>query len=193
MPGNFYTANLNWEQRTDSVVRLAIRPAVSAGRPWPFPEGTSIAAVGTWRVNEPSPILLIREFFEVADAPARPYEQPVSVLVYRANPQESLVRTRNVLTSQLAAELPAIGVKTAENLRDWSDFLAWKRKLLAEQTMGLRYVQVEWKDDNLVFTVLAETEESLRESYAAIQRDDATAFAPAVSSDPWTFRIGRWD
>ena len=55
--------------------------------------------------------------------------------------------------------------------------------------MGLRYVQVEWKDDNLVFTVLAETEESLRESYAAIQRDDATAFAPAVSSDPWTFRI----
>jgi hypothetical protein len=192
MPADFHVANLSWDSRPD-YPRLAVRPVITPGRPWPFSKGVSIAAIGTWRISNQNPIFLVENFLEVADTSARPYEQLLSVYVYKEKPSESSVQTRNVLTEALARELPAIAVKTAANLQDWSDFLAWKRRLVSEQTKGLRYVRVEWQDDNLVFRVLAETEESLREGYGAIQREDATAFVPDVSSDLWTFRIDEHD
>lgn len=190
---DIHASNLSWQENTGDLLRLAVRPGITPGRSWPFPKGSSIAAVGMWRVAEPSPIFRVQNFFEVADAPARPYEQSVSVFVYQANPRESHVRIRNMLTPELARELPAVAVRTAKQLQNWSDFLTWKRNLILERTRGLRYFRVEWNEDRLVFRVLAENEDSLRESYSAVRQDDATAFSPQVSADPWTFRLSDQD
>ena len=190
---DYHVANLTWEEHEAELLRLAVRPVITPGRPWPFTKGCSIAAVGMWRVAEPNPIFQVQNFYEVADAPARPYEQSLPVFLYKENPQESHLRTRNLLTPGLARELPAIAVRTAKQLRNWSDFLTWKRKLILERTRGLRYTRIDWNEDRLVFRVLAENEDSLRESYGAVRQDDATAFAPQVSADPWTFRLGDQD
>jgi len=195
MPISYHAANLSLEDRPDDNLILALRPEISPGQFWPFPAGCSLAVKGYWPRRVASPIFMIQEMFEVADAPTHSYERDISVIVYHANPQLLVAsqRINNVLTADLAHELPPISIKTREKLVDWSDFLKWKRKLVSEKTRGLRFIDRGWQDDKLVFTVIAESGESAKETYRTISRQDVMAFEVGVSTDHWVFRIDDRD
>lgn len=195
MPLNFHAANLSLEDRPDDNINLALRPQLIPNQPWPFPNGCSLAVRGFWPRRVASPIFMIQEFIEVADAPGHSYERDLSVIVYHANPQVMAAsqRINNALTGDLAHQLPPISIKTREKLVDWSDFLKWKRKLVSEKTRGLRYIDRGWQDEKLIFTVIAENDESAKEIYRTISRQDVMAFDVGVSTDHWAFRIDDKD
>ena len=127
----------------------------------------------------------------MADAPIHTYERSLSVVVYQDDPQQRprIQRTNNALTRELAHELPPISITTREKLTDWSDFLKWKRKLVSEKTRGLRFIQRQWQEERIVFKVIGESEQYLREVHRALSKQDVMAFDLNVSVDPWTFRI----
>ena len=195
MPLNFHAANLSLEDRPDDNINLALRPQLNPNQPWPFPTGCSLAVRGYWSRRGVNPIFWVQEFIEVADTPRHSYERDLSVIVYQSNPQimEASKRINNVLTGDLAHQLPPISIKTREKLVDWSDFLKWKRKLVSEKTRGLRYIDLGWQDEKLIFTVIAPNGESAKEIYRTISRQDVMAFDVGVSTDHWAFRIDDKD
>lgn len=195
MPLNFHAANLSIVDRPDDNLNLALRPQLNPVQPWPFPKGCSLAVRGYWPRRVASPIFMIQEFIEVADAPVHSYERDLSVIVYHANPQllPASQRINNVLTAELAHDLPPISVKTREKLVDWSDFLKWKRKLVSEKTRGLRYIHRGWQEEKLVFTVVGDDDTTVKEIFRTISRLDVVAFEVGVSTDHWTFRIDDRD
>ncbi len=195
MPLSFHAANLSLEDRPDDNINLALRPQLNPNQPWPFPKGCSLAVRGFWPRRVASPIFMIQEFIEVADAPSHDYEHDLAVIVYHANPQVMAAsqRINNALTSDLAHQLPPISIRTREKLVDWSDFLKWKRKLVSEKTRGLRFIDRGWQDDKFIFTVIAENGESANEIYRAISRQDVMAFDVGVSTNHWVFRIDDRD
>lgn len=194
MPMEYHAANLSIENRPDENLNLALRPVISPEQPWPFPRGCSLAARGFWPTRVASPVFMIQDLYEVADAPGHTYERSLPVVVYQDNPQPPRIqRINNALTRELAHELPPISITTREKLTDWSDFLKWKRKLVSEKTRGLRFIQREWQDDRVVFKVIGESEEYLRDVHRSLSRQDVMAFDLNVSVDAWTFRIDDRD
>lgn len=194
MPMEYHAANLSIENRPDDNLNLALRPVINSEQPWPFPRGCSLAVRGFWPTRAPSPVFMVQDLFEVADAPGHSYERSLSVVVYQDNPQlPRIQRNNNALTRELAFELPAISITTREKLVDWSEFLKWKRKLVSEKTRGLRFIQREWQEDRIVFRVIGESEQYLREVHRSLSRQDVMAFDLNVSVDPWTFRISDRD
>ncbi|MCY4746833.1 AAA domain-containing protein [Pelomonas sp. UHG3] len=190
LPMEYYAANLSIENRPDDNLSLALRPVINPEQPWPFPRGCSLAVRGFWPTRVPSPVFMVQDLFEVADAPGHSYERSLSVVVYQDNPQlPRIQRNNNALTRELAFELPPISITTREKLVDWTEFLKWKRKLVSEKTRGLRFIQREWQEDRIVFRVIGESEQSLREVHRSLSRQDVMAFDLNVSVDPWTFRI----
>lgn len=190
MPMEYHAANLSIENRPDDNLNLALRPVISSEQPWPFPRGCSLAVRGFWPTRVPSPVFMVQDLFEVADAPGHTYERSLSVVVYQDNPQlPRIQRNNNALTRELAFELPPISITTREKLVDWSEFLKWKRKLVSEKTRGLRFIQREWQEDRIVFRVIGENEQYLREVHRSLSRQDVMAFDLNVSVDSWTFRI----
>lgn len=191
MPMDYHAANLSLENRPEDNINLALRPVINPEQPWPFPEGCSLAVRGFWPTRVASPVFMVQDLFEVADAPGHTYERSLSVMVYQDNPQPPRIqRNNNALTLELALDLPPISITTREKLVDWTEFLKWKRKLVQEKTRGLRFIQREWRDDRIAFRVIGESEKSLHEVYRSLSRQDVIAFDLTVSSDTWTFRIG---
>ena len=169
MPMEYYAANLSIENRPDDNLSLALRPVINPEQPWPFPRGCSLAVRGFWPTRVPSPVFMVQDLFEVADAPGHSYERSLSVVVYQDNPQlPRIQRNNNALTRELAFELPPISITTREKLVDWTEFLKWKRKLVSEKTRGLRFIQREWQEDRIVFRVIGESEQSLREVHRSL-------------------------
>ena len=193
MPMEYLISNLSIDERPEENLDLAFRPVLGPGQPWPFPPGCSLVAKGFWKTG--APFFKIQDIFEVADAPAQVYEKSLPVVVYQDNPalQPRIKRTDNALSRELAQELPPISANTRSKLVDWREFLEWKRKLVSEKTRGLHFTKRGWQEDKLVFQVVGESEQYIRDVLRALSRQDVVAFDPAVSEDEWLFRISDKD
>ncbi len=190
MPARFYAANITWSQASEGSVTLLLRPELQLGRHWPFPPGRSICLRGSWPLHLPNPVFMVRGIMEVSDSPAREFERALDVITYQHDPTARGVRRcDNVLSRELVESLVPISVRTEERLADWSDFLTWKRKLVAEKYRGLRYLDRTVREEEIVFHVVAESEAALREGYRALRRADVTAFDLDVSADAWDFQL----
>ena len=191
MPLQLLAANTSLVPNQDARIMLALRPVLGVGRNWPFPTGRSLGLRGYWPRATPSPVFLLEEVFEISDSPPKEFESLLDVIVYQVDPRDNRqARTDNVLNNSLAEALPPISLITQRRLTEWSDFLAWKRKLVQANSLGLRYTGRKWKgDDSLAFDVVAENLEVLSACQKGIARDDLYAFPLEASEDPWTYRI----
>ena len=191
MPLQLLAANTSLIPNQDARIMLALRPVLGVGRDWPFPPGRSLGLRGYWPRVTPSPVFMLQEVFEISDSPPKDYESLLDVIVYQVDPYDHRqARTDNVLNNSLAGALPPISLITQGRLTEWSDFLAWKRKLVQANSLGLRYTGRKWKDDDsLAFDVVAENLEVLSACQKGIARDNLCTFPLEASEDPWTYRI----
>ncbi|WP_454456630.1 AAA domain-containing protein [Thauera phenylacetica] len=193
MPIAGYVSNRQRDRQNPRYAQMAIR-VNAAGREWPFREGCSFIATGSWPTESPSPLFLINGFIETADLPARSFEREFTAFAVHdslqsAPGQQRIQRVNNLLTPQLLADLPPITQQTEKQLTEWTEFLRWKESLIRHKARGLRYVSREWRDEQLVFSLVSQSAQSLQKDRKALGRDDLVAFLVGQSKDPWVFGL----
>jgi hypothetical protein len=192
MPITGYVSNRQRDKQNPRYAQMAIR--VSAGRDWPFREGCAFIATGSWPTESSSPLFLINGFVETADLPARSFEREFTAFsvhdsLQSAPGQQRIQRVNNLLTPQLLADLPPITQQTEKQLTEWTEFLRWKESLIRHKARGLRYISREWRDEQLVFSLVAQSAQALQKDRKALGRDDLVAFQVGQSKEPWVFGL----
>ena len=193
MPITGYVSNRQRDKQNPRYAQMAFR-ANAAGRDWPFREGCAFIATGSWPTESSSPLFLINGFIETADLPARSFEREVTAFAVHdslqyAPGQQRIQRVNNLLTPQLLADLPPITQQTEKQLTEWSAFLRWKESLIRHKARGLRYISRGWRDEQLVFSLIAQSAQALQKDRKALGRDDLVAFQVGQSKDPWVFGL----
>lgn len=192
MPFNGFISNREREKQNPRYAQMAIRVRVEGRENWPFPPHCSFMAIGSWNAEHPSPIFIISKFMEVADLSARSFEQEITAFaVHDSLSSEQgaprVERTNNLLTPGLLEGLPPISLETGRQLGEWSEFLAWKRKLIQKKMRGVRYIEREWRNNHLVFTLVGESAESIQKDLKALGRNTLIAVESGYSGNPWVF------
>lgn len=193
MPIAGYVSNRQRDRSNPKYAQMAIR-VNAAGREWPFREGCSFIATGSWPTESPSPLFQINGFIETADLPARSFEREFTAFAVHdslqsAPGQQRIQRVNNLLTPQLLADLPPITQQTEKRLTEWTEFLRWKESLIRHKARGLRYISREWRDEQLVFSLISQSTQAMQKDRKALGRDDLVAFQTGQSKDPWVFGL----
>ncbi|RAR48811.1 UNVERIFIED_CONTAM: AAA domain-containing protein [Acidovorax defluvii] len=193
MPITGYVSNRQRDKQNPRYAQMAIR-VNAAGRDWPFPEGCAFIATGSWPTESSSPLFLINSFIETADLPARSFEREVTAFAVHDSlqftpGQQRIQRVNNLLTPQLLADLPPITQQTEKQLTEWTEFLRWKENLIRHKARGLRYISREWRDEQLVFSLVAQSAQALQKDRKALGRDDLVVFQVGQSKEPWVFGL----
>lgn len=193
MPITGYVSNRQRDKQNPRYAQMAVRVS-AGGRDWPFREGCAFIATGSWPAESSSPLFLINGFIETADLPARSFEREVTAFAVHdslqcAPGQQRIQRVNNLLTPQLLADLPPITQQTEKQLTEWTEFLRWKESLIRSKARGLRYVSREWRDEQLVFSLIAQNAQALQKDRKALGRDDLVAFQVGQSKEPWVFGL----
>lgn len=193
MPIAGYVSNRQRDKQNPRYAQMAIR-INATGREWPFREGCSFIATGSWPIDSPSPLFLINGFIETADLPARTFEREFTAFAVhdslQSTPgQQRIQRVNNLLTPQLLADLPPITQQTEKQLTEWTEFLRWKESLIRHKARGLRYIGREWRDGQLVFSLVGQSAQALQEDRKALGQDKLAAFHIGQSKDPWVFGL----
>ena len=193
MPITGYVSNRQRDKPNPKYAQMAIR-VNAAGRDWPFREGCAFIATGSWPTEHPSPLFLISGFIETADLPARSFEREVAAFAVHdtlQNPpgQQRIQRVNNLLTPQLLADLPPITQQTEKQLTEWTEFLRWKESLIRHKARGLRYISREWRNEQLVFSLVAQSAQALQKDRKALGRGDLVVFQVGQSKEPWVFGL----
>ncbi|TYC51396.1 DNA helicase [Zoogloea oleivorans] len=193
MPITGYVSNRQRDKQNPRYAQMAIR-VNAAGRDWPFPEGCAFIALGRWPTESSSPIFLISNFIETADLPARSFEREVTAFAVHDSlqftpGQQRIQRVNNLLTPQLLADLPLITQQTEKQLAEWTEFLRWKESLIRHKARGLRYISREWRDEQLVFSLVSQSAQALQKDRKALGRDDLVAFQVGQSKEAWMFGL----
>lgn len=193
MPITGYVSNRQRDKQNPRYTQMAIRIS-AAGREWPFREGCAFIAMGSWPTESSSPLFLINGFIETADLPARSFEREFTAFAVHdslqsAPGQQRIQRVNNLLTPQLLADLPPITQQTEKQLSEWTEFLRWKESLVRHKARGLRYISREWRDEQLVFSLISHSTQAMQIDRKALGRDDLVAFQTGQSKDPWIFGL----
>jgi len=197
MPISGYVSNRQRDQPKTRYAQMAIRVS-AAGRDWPFRDGCTFIAKGSWLTEISSPFFLINSFVESADLPARSFEREFTAFAVHDSlqyppGQQHIQRVNNLLTPQLLLNLPPITQQTEKQLTEWTEFLRWKESLIRHKARGLRYIRREWRDEQLVFSLVAQSASSLHKDHKALGRDNLVAFQVGQSKDPWVFGFPEKD
>ena len=193
MPITGYVSNRQRDKQNPRYSQMAIR-VNAAGRDWPFREGCAFIATGSWPTESSSPLFLINGFIETADLPARSFEREVTAFAVHDSlqitpGQQRIQRVNNLLTPQLLADLPPITQQTEKQLTEWTEFLRWKESLIRHKARGLRYISREWRDEQLIFSLVAQSAQALQKDHKALGRNDLVVFQVDQSKEPWVFGL----
>lgn len=193
MPFAGYVSNRQREKQNPRYAQMAIRPRTQVRDGWPFPEQCAFIATGSWNTEHPA-FFAIGNFIEAADLPARPFEREVAAFAVHdsqtpAPGTQRIQRTNNLLTPQLLADLPPVSLEAGRQLGEWNDFLGWKQRLVQQKASGLRYVGREWREDQIAFFLIGESEDALRKDQRALGKADLIAVDSGYSKNPWVFAL----
>lgn len=193
MPITGYVTNRKRDKQNPRYSQMAIR-VNTAGRDWPFKEGCTFIATGSWPTESSSPLFLVNGFIETADLPARSFEREFTAFAVHDSlqplpGQQRIQRVNNLLTPQLLNDLPPITQQTEKQLSEWTEFLQWKESLVRHKARGLRYISRGWRDEQLIFTLAGQSEQALQEDRKALGRSDLVAFNVGESKEPWVFGL----
>lgn len=206
MRARFYLCALTLQGSTRNKINVALRLNGDSRPDWPLRKGVALVAKAQWLVRSRdgqhahrSPELEIVSFHAVASGDALEFEATLDVTcmqVARLDRTGRGLRERerpdNVLTTDLADGLRPISEETEAKLKDWKDFLAWKRRVIQANQAALRYTSRRLGDDerSVVFTTVAESQEDLEQTVKRLSKpDELVALDTSVSKDEWEFQL----
>ena len=196
-----YVANLSLEDKAVQKINLSIRiPAHPVFSEY-LPEHCSLAVIGYWNTNPnvrspwftPEKIMITHN-----NSDATVYEHEIECAYQQLGiggvnfPPNG---TQNVLTRQLASDLPKISVETNKRLEDWRSFLNFKRNLIRQKTVGLRYINAKYIPETyqVQLLIVAEHKEYLEQVRRAFARQNLELFDLNISSEDWVFNLPEND
>ncbi|SKA52487.1 DEAD/DEAH box helicase [Photobacterium toruni] len=189
IPLSYFVANLSLQDNSDKRIALAIRLPNHGSFIDLLAPNCTVSIRGYWPVKKREPVFIPEDIFTTYnDDSAASYEVELLATASSLTPERN--SRDNVLTQKLARELPLISVKTAVRLKEWLDFLTFKRALVNEKTIGLRYLRFDLNEhDQLEFLVVGESKKELEHANHVFKRKDLEAYELGVSTDNWQFNI----
>lgn len=165
---------------------LLIRPQVllpSQASEWPA--GLTLTAKGY--VERRSGLFRLMDIGDMGDVPARSFERSLRAVPVRGYPrqEESVV---SGLNTEWLGTLPLISKQTADALKQWTDYLDWKQKLVQAGISGVRYLsRILQEDGNWRFIIVVPDSVEGQTIDRLLRSDDLCAYNLDYSTDPWTF------
>lgn len=196
-----YLANLSLQDDSERKISLSIRfyNHHIFNQDEYLPEHCSLVVIGYWNTRTNSPWFTPEKIMITHnDSDATVYEHEITCAYQQLGvggveyPPNGI---QNALTRQLANDLPKISVETNKRLQDWRAFLQFKRNLIRQKTMGLRYIEAQYnpKTYQVQLLVVAENKEYLEQVRRAFLRQNLELFDLNISSEDWVFKLPEGD
>jgi len=195
-----YLANLSLQDDSEKRISLSIRFQYHHifNQSEYLPEYCSLAVIGYWKTTAPTPWFMPEKIMITHNSDATKYEHEIECAYQQLGvggveyPPNGI---QNALTRQLANDLPKISVETNKRLQDWYSFLQFKRNLIRQKTVGLRYINAQYIPETyqVQLLVVAENKEYLQQVRKAFSRQNLELFDLNISSEDWTFNLPEND
>lgn len=194
-----YLANLSLQDDSERKISLSIRfyNHHIFNQDEYLPEHCSLAVIGYWNTKTNSPWFTPEKIMITHnDENATVYEHEIECAYQQLGERDYPDRNiQNVLTRQLANDLPKISVETNKRLQDWYSFLQFKRNLIRQKTVGLRYINAQYIPETyqVQLLVVAGNKEHLQQVRKGFSRQNLEIFDLNISSEDWTFNLPEND
>ena len=135
-----------------------------------------------WWINNTITVIFILIFLYIGSS-STPF--PVRVL---NKDQSNKTDQSNLFSAEYITDLPTISKSTQERLKDWQEYLDWRREYVNRRLFGVRYLKRECIDDKLVFTFAAKDEKTLNRLKTLSSRNERfTAVSINNSTNKWEY------
>ncbi|MEQ1274993.1 AAA domain-containing protein [Acinetobacter ursingii] len=191
-----YIANLSLEDLSSQKIQLSLRIPTHYEFSNYLDVHSSLAVIGYWDTRSyiKSPWFIPeRIIITYNDEQPTEYEREICCKFEKVTENKTL--TNNILTKQLAHDLPKISVLTSQRLENWSSFLQFKRRLIRQKTIGLRYVGYDYdhKNSQLKLLVVAPDAAYLEKARRGFLRQNLQLFDLNISENDWKFALPELD
>ncbi|UIP24173.1 DEAD/DEAH box helicase [Acinetobacter towneri] len=192
-----YVANLSLEDKSFQKINLSLRIPAHPEFSDYLDVHSSFAVIGYWNMTTNSPWFTPEKIMITHndDEPTE-YEHEIECSYQRLDGDKFPDRNiPNVLNRQLANDLPKISVLTSERLENWNSFLQFKRRLIRQKTVGLRYIAYDYdhKNSQLRLLVTAQDAAYLEKARRGFLRQNLQLFDLNISENDWTFALPELD
>jgi len=188
---NYFATNLSLKDESEKRIKLSLRAPNHGNFIHLLESNAAISIKGFWPTKSRNPVFIPEDIFVTHnDEKATKYEVEIDVAPSCLAPGRD--NSQNALTPSLAEKLPLISVKTSKNLADWLEFIEFKRELVKEKTLGLRYLKSELNThDQLVFTIISNGQDNLQKASKVFNRKSLEAFDASASSETCEFKVNE--
>jgi superfamily I DNA and/or RNA helicase len=179
----------------DKRINITIRPLLTE-KPRlqeELPKNITLCVRGhLYPKDSPNPILEIDRINDISDSVKKDFEI-YSILIPNVADQNNRYITNdpnkdNLFSTQYLIGLPEISKLTKENLKNWQEYLDWRREYVNQRLFGVRYLKRECIDDKLVFTFAAKDEKTLNRLKTLSSRSERfTAVSMNNSTNKWEY------
>lgn len=192
-----YVANLSLEDKSFQKINLSLRIPEHPEFSDYLDIHSTIAVIGYWNLTTSSPWFTPEKIMITHnDIEATEYEHEIECAYKQLDGDKFPDRNvPNVLNRQLANDLPKISVLTSERLNNWSSFLQFKRRLIRQKTIGLRYIGYDYdhKNSQLKLLVVAPDAAYLEKARRGFLRQNLQLFDLNISENDWKFALQELD
>ena len=180
-----YIRNLTFEGQNGKKV-LAIRPVITPGcyLQSVLKPGMSLMFKGRVRGKE----FVVDSIYDTTDTEQLDYEVMCDVTPFR-----DLSRVQQNFLFDVLEQAASIAKHTSTRLDEWESYLRWKRTVAQQQIAGCKYYSVSYDETKaqLVFELVAESEEVFGSFKRNLRSRDILAFGNNYSSETWEFAFNK--
>lgn len=183
----------NWDDRKlifsntslkENYYDISIRPLLTDLEKEVLGKGLTICIRG--HLSRRKDIIIVDRISIIGDYEERKFEN--TQLVRIINVQKATTFNGDVRLYNFVEKLPVISKETIEGIRNWKDYLNWKKSLVKEKLKGVKYIKAFHKDDLINFIILSDCKESFTKEIKFIRKSGLKIFSNKYSKDKFIFK-----
>ncbi len=188
LAGTYFVSNTSLKEQ---FLDFTVRPKVnSPSLQQTLAGGNSIAIRG--HLASAGTVFVVDRLTDIHDSPPREFETEATVRPFTEEANVYAVRRENVLfTPDFIAELPEISKTTGRHLKQWHEYLEWKRQIVMTKLYGVRYQRLEIVDSELLVYLVFEHMKAFQYFKRIGRREQLMLYPLDYSTDPWKFRLNE--